>query len=274
MSMNAQPRAQQRVKRTDDGVTGEAERGRYTRRLRWYNAVIGTVHAVQGLLILALANDFALPVTATFMEGPPGADAPRLTELFSVRIAWGVAAFVFLSAAAHGILVAPGVYGWYLRNLRRNRNYARWVEYSLSASVMVVLIAMLTGISDVAALGALFGVNAAMLLFGLLMEHYEQPGNANWLSYWCGVLAGAVPWIVIGIYLWGPTVDATPPGFVYAIFISLFVFFNSFAVNMVLQYRRIGPWSDYSFGEAVYVLLSLTAKSALAWQVFGGTLAA
>jgi hypothetical protein len=60
---------------------------------------------------------------------------------------------------------------------------------------------------------------------------------------------------------------------VIAIFISLFVLFFSFAVTMVLQYRRVGPWRDYVFGERVYLLLSLVAKSALAWQVFAGALA-
>jgi hypothetical protein len=132
---------------------------------------------------------------------------------------------------------------------------------------------MLTGISDIAALIALFAVNAAMILFGLLFERYEQPGAPNWLAFFFGCLVGAVPWLAIGIYLWGPGNDAAPPGFVYAIFVSLFLFFNSFALNMWLQYRRIGRWRDYLFGERVYILLSLTAKSALAWQVFGGTLA-
>ena len=76
-----------------------------------------------------------------------------------------------------------------------------------------------------------------------------------------------------GQYLWSPGNAAPPPGFVYAIFVSLFVCFNSFAVNMVLQYARIGPWRNYLFGETAYIVLSLTAKSALAWQVFAGTLA-
>lgn len=242
-------------------------------RLRVYNLVMGALHAAQGVAILALANAFALPVTATFLEGPPGSAPPGLEELFEVRIAWGVAAFVFLSAIAHWTVAAPRVFGWYTRNLLRGRNYARWIEYALSSSIMVVLIAMLPGISDVAALGAIFGVNAAMILFGLLMEHYESPGRPGWLPYWFGALAGIVPWVLVGIYLWSPTTDASPPGFVYGIFVSLFLFFNSFAVNMWLQYRRVGRWRDYLFGESVYVLLSLTAKSALAWQVFAGTLA-
>jgi hypothetical protein len=59
---------------------------------------------------------------------------------------------------------------------------------------------------------------------------------------------------------------------VYGIIISIFLFFNCFAVNQWLQYRRAGRWADYVFGEIVYVVLSLTAKSVLAWQIFANTL--
>jgi hypothetical protein len=253
--------------------SANAPEERQLRRLRWYNLVMGFFHAAQGVVILLLANDFALPVTASFMTDRPGAGEPGLRHLFDVRIAWGVAAFVFLSALAHWLIASPGIYEWYRRNLLRHRNYARWIEYALSSSVMVVLIAMFTGISDVAALGAIFGVNAAMILFGLLQEHYETPGRARWLPFVFGCLAGAVPWVVIAVYLWSPGVAAAPPAFVYGIFFSLFVFFNSFAVNMVLQYRQVGKWRDYLYGEAAYVFLSLTAKSLLAWQVFASTLA-
>lgn len=240
------------------------------RRLRWYNALMGLLHAGQGTLILLLANGFTLPVTSTFMEGPPGTTL-ELRALFDVRVAWGIAAFVFISAAAHWILAGPA-FGWYASNLRNQRNYARWIEYSLSSSLMIVLIAMLTGVSDVAALIGLFGVNAAMILFGLAMEHYERPGRPNWLLFALGCVFGAVPWLAIAIYIWSPGLGAEPPGFVYGIFVSLFVFFNCFALNMWLQYRRIGPWRNYLFGESMYVLLSLIAKSALAWQVFFPTL--
>jgi len=58
----------------------------------------------------------------------------------------------------------------------------------------------------------------------------------------------------------------------YGIFFSIFVFFNIFALNQYLQYKRIGKWSDYLYGEKMYILLSFVAKSLLAWQVFTGTL--
>ena len=66
--------------------------------------------------------------------------------------------------------------------------------------------------------------------------------------------------------------DAKPPSFVYAIVPTIFVFFNIFAVNMFLQYKKVGPWKDYLFGERVYIILSLLAKTALAWQIWAGTL--
>ena len=56
--------------------------------------------------------------------------------------------------------------------------------------------------------------------------------------------------------------------------VSLFAFFNVFALNQWLQYRARGRWADYLVGERGYIILSLVAKSLLAWQVFGGTLAA
>ncbi|MDJ0790775.1 MAG: heliorhodopsin HeR [Acidimicrobiia bacterium] len=241
-------------------------------RLRWYNIGMGSLHAIQGIIVLILANDFSLPVTGAFLDGPPGVTDPTLTELFRYSVAWGVALFLFMSAIAH-FTVSLGAFGWYKANLMRDRNYARWIEYSFSSSLMVVLIASLSGISDVAALLAIAGVNAAMILFGWIMEKYEIPGNPSWLSYWFGVITGAVPWIAIFIYLLGPGADGSPPGFVWGIFISLFIFFNTFAINMVLQYRKVGRWKNYLFGESVYIFLSLTAKSALAWQIFGGTLA-
>jgi hypothetical protein len=240
-------------------------------RLRRYNLAMGVLHAVQAVAILVLATSFALPVTAAFMTGPPGSKAAPSATLFDVSIAWGCALFLLLSAAAHFIIASPPVFPWYRAYLLLSRNYARWIEYSLSSSVMIVLIALITGISDIAALIALFGVNVSMILFGLLQEKYETPGGGM-LPFWLGCIAGVTPWIAIGVYLVSPGNAANPPGFVYAIFISLFVFFNCFALNQWLQYRRVGRWSDYLHGETVYITLSLVAKSLLAWQVFAGTL--
>lgn len=257
-----------------EAPVGEDE-ARALARLRPDNAVMGAVHAAQVIAILVLATDFALPVTGTYLTGPPGSALGEPTTLFETPIAWGVAAFLAISALAHWTITSPGVFSWYTANLRRTKNVARWVEYSISSSIMIVLIAQLTGISDAAALLAIFGVNASMILFGWLQEHYEAPGSGGWLPFTFGCIAGIVPWLAVALYVVAPgsTTGASPPGFVYGIIVSLFLFFNVFALNQWLQYQQIGPWRDYLLGERVYVLLSLIAKSALAWQVFAGTLA-
>jgi len=147
-----------------------------------------------------------------------------------------------LSALALLLIASPGIFGWYKRNLLLNRNYGRWMEYSVTSSLMIVLIVMICGITDLAAMIAIFGVNACMILFGLLMEKYGQPGRPNWLPFYFGCFAGIIPWIAVLIYVWSPGFgDQNPPGFVYGIIASLFVFFNIFAVNMMLQYKKVGP---------------------------------
>jgi hypothetical protein len=242
--------------------------------LRRWNLGAAALHLAQAVVVVALATDFSLPVTGSYLQGPPGTTAQAAVVLFDIPTGLAVAAFLAISALAH-LLVVTAWWPRYLGDLVRHRNAARWVEYAFSSSLMIVLIAQLCGISDVAALLALFGVNTAMILFGWLQEKYEEPGGHGWLPFVFGCIAGIVPWIAIAVYVAAPgtTSSAEPPGFVYGIVASLFVFFNIFALNQWLQYRAKGRWAAYLFGEKVYVFLSLTAKSVLAWQVFAGALA-
>jgi len=240
--------------------------------LRWWNTAVGLVLALQAAVMAVLANAFKLPVTATYLQGPPGTDGV-LTRIGGLPLAWGTFAFMAISALSLLLIASPGIFGWYKRNLLKDRNYGRWIEYSITSSLMIMLIAMLCGITDIAAMLAIFGVNACMIFFGLLMEKYEHPGKANWLPYWFGTFAGLIPWIAIVIYLVSPGfTGGKAPGVVYAIIASYFVFFMSFAVNMVLQYAQVGRWKNYLFGEKAYILLSLTSKSLLTWLVFANTL--
>ena len=246
-------------------------------RLRIYNVLMGLFHLAQAAFIIILSNDFTLPVTTSFLtyDESIGRLWPLTETLFNLPLGIMVAVFLLLSAVAHLTVASPGVFGWYVNNLKKGINYARWYEYSLSASLMIVLIGMLCGVYDLGALIMAFVLTGVMNLCGLMMEvHNQITEKTNWTSYVIGCIAGIAPWIAIAIYFFGSLAQAGEgvPTFVYVILPTLFVFFFSFALNMVLQYKKAGPWRDYLFGERAYVLLSLIAKSALAWQVFGGTL--
>ncbi|MCX6417757.1 MAG: heliorhodopsin HeR [Actinobacteria bacterium] len=242
--------------------------------LRRFNLIAGIVHLLQMAAVIALSTDFSLPVTATYMTGPPGSSFAAPVVVFETPLALAVALFLGLSAIAHFIVASPQFFGRYGNGLQEKRNYFRWVEYSISSSVMIVLIAQITGIADISALIAIFGVNASMILFGWLQEKYEQPGNGGWVPFTFGCIAGIVPWLAVLVYVLSPggPPETSAPGFVIGIIVTIFVLFNSFAWVQYKQYKAQGKWSNYLHGERIYIVLSLVAKSLLAWQIFANTL--
>ncbi len=245
-------------------------------RLRTWNAVMAVLHFLQGIAMVLLAEGVLWPMTRTRYGFDPQTETifPEAVSFIDVNLPLLVAGFLFISAIAHTI-VSTVRYDQYIAYLDRGMNPYRWYEYSVSASLMIVVIAMLAGIWDFGTLVGLFGLVAVMNLAGLLMEQRnESTAELDWTPYWVGVVAGLVPWVVIAITFVGTVTasDGQFPTFVIYIYASIFVFFNLFALNMVLQYLEISRWEDYLFGEKTYVVLSLVAKSALAWQVYFGTL--
>jgi hypothetical protein len=262
----------------EPAATIPADRGRSL--FRW-NLSLSALHFIQFAIILALS--FAItpmatsPIVSSYLRFDTVLKTlvPAQRTLFEMPIGPMVALFFLFSAIAHFTVAFPAR-RWYERSLAVGQNPARWIEYALSSSVMIVVIAALAGIQEIGTLIAIFGINAAMNLFGWSMEAGNQGRpRVQWLHYVFGCIAGIVPWVVIFLALATAATEpnAAPiPGFVIAIFVSLFISFNIFAFNMILQYRKTGRWSDYLYGERVYMLLSLIAKTILAWQVFFGVL--
>ncbi len=252
------------------------------KKLRRFNLIMGFLHFVQGIFMIVI----------TFIIDTPGETYPVFSnyltfnrelgglvanpqKLFDIPLGIGVALFLLLSAAAHFGLATFG-FKWYEAVLKKGMNPVRFYEYALSSSLMIVLIGLLVGINDIGAIILAFVVNASMNLFGLMMEYHNQyTSKVNWAGFIFGSIAGIAPWIVVFLYFLGAvnSGDAKPPAFVYAIIPTLFVFFNIFAINMVLQYKKVGKWKDYLYGERVYIVLSLLAKTTLAWLIFSGVFA-
>lgn len=239
--------------------------------LRTWNIGLSVLHIAQAILILVIASDFSITVTSTFPDGPPGTRITNPEGLFGVNISACIAIFLALAAIDH---FATGTFArsTYEKDLVRGINRFRWVEYSISATIMVLLISSYSGITDITGIVAIAGANISMILFGWLQERMNPPGRTTttMMPFWFGTIAGLAPWIAITINLIGaPEI----PGFVYGIFFAQLIFFFSFGLNQWLQYRGVGPWRDYLYGEKVYLVLSLAAKSVLAWQIYGGSLA-
>jgi hypothetical protein len=246
--------------------------------LNRFNFFMSFMHFIQAMLVwfLSSPDKGKMPINLNFLQFDPVQSQllPATEELTQINLAWLVIAFFLLSSLAH-LFIATVYRGKYEENLKKGINKVRWFEYSLSASVMMVAISLLSGIYDLSSLLMIFALDAVMNLLGLAMEKTNQDTKkTDWLTFIIGCVAGIVPWVVFGIYVYASEVYGTGniPTFVYWIYGSIFVFFNTFAINMFLQYKKVGPWKDYLYGEKVYIILSLVAKSLLAWQVFGGTL--
>jgi hypothetical protein len=257
------------VSAPDLTATGVDDRS--LRSLRGWNLALTLLHFGQAVAVLVLATDFAVTVTESLPTGPPGTPPASPESLFDLPVGVTIAAFLALAALDH-LLTATALRRTYEHDLRAGINRFRWVEYSFSATLMVVLIALYSGITGISALIGIAGANVAMILFGWLQESTNPPGRSTvtMKPFWFGCVAGAAPWVAIGYNL---AAAEEVPGFVIGIFVSLFLFFNAFALNQWLQYRQVGPWRSYGFGEKAYLVLSLVAKSALAWQIFAGSLA-
>jgi hypothetical protein len=252
-------------------------------KLRRYNLAAALLFLVQGILVLVLSDPLKgiQPIAANFLAEDKLASAAAGHQvlvsashhLFDLNIAYLVAAFLFVSALAH-LIIATWKRKVYEADLNKGVNRARWIEYSLSASLMMVAIALLVGVFDFASLLMIFSLSAIMGLLALAMELRNQKvSQVDWANFSIGIAAGVIPWLVIIKYIWSAHVYGSGiPGYVYWIFGSLLILAASAAVNMYLQHKKLGHWSSYLYGERAFIILSFVAITALTWQIFAGTL--
>lgn len=253
-----------------------------------WNRILVVLHGIQAAVIVAISPTDALvrfegtyPVSS-IVNGQFAGFTQGKELLLSFPLAYLVAAFFGLSALAHFLVAYPlreRYEGW----LARQFNPMRWAEYALSSTLMIIGIASLSFITDAGALVAIAVCNASMNLFGWSMEEANiGRKNVQWSHYIFGCIAGIAPWIAmfttVGLSLANWPTGTAPNGgsledfkpVLITIYVSLFVSFNIFAVNMVLQRLKVGRWADYLHGERSYMILSLVAKTLLAWQVWTG----
>jgi hypothetical protein len=246
------------------------------RQLQTFNRIAGLTHLIQATALALILNaETTIPVVTRFFDETSDGIRPVSQTLFEFPIALIAPIFLFLSAAAHLLISSPFYVRRYEQNIEKGINPVRWWEYAVSSSFMLVVLLMLGGLIELSSVVFIFTLNFIMNLMGLVMEKYNQlTETTSWLPFNIGVLAGIIPWIMGGLYFWVSTSNIADSIPVYAQFgfLLTFLFFNSFAINMWLQYKKIGKWKVYAYGEKAYIVLSLVSKSALGWIIVLGTL--
>ncbi len=252
--------------------------------LKKFNIYAGVLHLITGILMLflGLSLEWSQDVYTIYLdfqilpEDPFFIVQPTPTVLFTLSyIGVILASFPLMSAFAHFLIAFP-LNKRYVENLQKGMNPFRWYEYSVSSSVMIFLITFLLGVWDIWSLVMIVVLNAMMIMFGYLMEDINQyTEKTTWKPFILGCISGATPWVVLFGYFAAAisAAETNPPTFVYIIIFMYLILFNIFALNQFLQYKKVSKWKDYLYGERMYIVLSLIAKTLLAWIVFAGIFA-
>ena len=286
-------------------------RARFLLYLNLAGAVAHLALAIVALVVAGINGDVNTPLVSTYMIelGYNNASSdpyiPSVQKFGSFSIPWATFAFFFLSFLAHFLIVALNwtemratdpqlaeprgwIRGWYLAWLSSAQNPARFLEYFASASVMILLIAVVGGISNVFTLIALYTLIATTQIFGHLAE-LSNPADSDgtwqkkgrFARMWPSLL-GWVPYLPVWIIVvWNfhraidkaAANDREVPGFVYGIIYGQVVLFSLFAIPQLVVLGLTNGPKYYWIGEASYLVLSLTSKAVLGLLFVASTFA-
>lgn len=208
--------------------------------------------------------------------GRPDVVVPDTKEQFSINPGYLSGVFLALSALDH-LLVSTICKNPYEKGISNHYNIFRWIEYAFSASIMRVLVGLLSGVNDLHMMVLQFGLTATTMLFGMIFElenrELRLSGNVRWYLYWLGFIPHFFSWsVVLGFFFYSLS-RGSPPAFVYAIIVIIFILDLSFAVVLGLQWQGKKCFRAYCNGEIAFIILSFTSKNLLAWlNFFGGNI--
>jgi len=268
-----------------DPATGIENLNEIPKALRWWNisACLFQFGQAGALLYLATQADFSWPLyvnfPATFDEtAQEGFGVPAPKEVASYSVTWLSGVFLGFSGLDHFLVSFPWINQKYNYYIERYQNPFRWTEYAFSASLMRVMIAQLSGITDLHSLFMIFILTATTMILGSCHESVNAVARAdgyrqNWFPFLTAWITHLASWSVIFCYFFVSVSRADPPNFVWAIIIVLFVLDLTFALLFYMQWGKVWIFRDYVKGEIGFIVLSFTSKALLAWINYVSTIA-
>lgn len=251
--------------------------------------------------------------TSTFVNGCPKTNASRtfkISDEFCVErrteytselsLWWLVIAFHFLSFVFQALVMTE----WKVRACGREciresyisevdehgTNVLRMIEYSVSATLMQISIALILGVWERLVIGGVAALTVVTMLCGLVAEQlkYDRLDMA-WAAHLTGWFAMAAVWAILGRrFLY--TIEMSeekPPDFVYAIVGVIGILYTGFGTIQLVQLcaadkdardrkycqNKCGRGCTLNRGiEMTYCIMSLTSKTFLGWIIFANAL--
>jgi len=213
------------------------------RALSTIAATLLAAQAVVVVLLLSGTSPVLLPVTADFGGG---------IQLTAVNLGVAAVTLLVFSALCRAI------------DAVRPSPVIRWVEWSQVSGIVVFLVAQLNGVTDVAALVALYAITAGASLFLLL---HERAADSTW-PFSFGAAVAIVPWGVIAFYQVGAIVAGGDPALLVRVLtIALLLLASAYWYDARLARVK----GRLVIAERAHTILTTLTVSVLAWAVVVGS---
>lgn len=250
--------------------------------LKNWNLALGLLLVLQGIAIAVVANSYSLPIVSQFFTNDTLASqaagqtvlAPAAHRLFDLSIAYGLA-FVAIVAGLLSLGLATIWRKKYETDLKNGINRLRWLTTLAVTGLVLVAISLISGVTDIALLIAIFAFAEITALFSILLESHAELGKKHPKVVNKLVLVSSItPWLVIGLYLLGASLFGTGAlhAYIYWLDASIFILVALMAGIMYKHGRKEGNWADNVYTEKAYIMINFVIVSALLWQVYFGAL--
>ena len=224
--------------------------------------------------------EMAFPINDEWCVGRQTATTSELS------LWWLVIVFHFLSF----IFQAVAMWEWdftlcgtrwvrnYIEEVDGGTNSLRMIEYTISATLMQIAIALVLGIGDRLVIVGVSALTVVTMLLGLIAEQlkYDRKVMA-WTAHFTGWLSMLSVWAILGrkFYYTIQTSDTKPPEFVYVIVIVIAFLYSLFGGIQFYQLCKSNRQPDIKLNryvEMIYCVNSLVSKTFLGWMIFANAL--
>lgn len=235
------------------------------------NYILAAIHAIAALCLLVFAiirRNRSFDYELYFRD--------KTFNIKSIWIVYGAVAFLGITSLVHVF------YGWdydkmYSSRVNKMKQYFRWIEYGITATLMSIIIALISGVKNVYTLILLGTLISSVMVTGYWFESIYVSGSLLSYKYLVPLILGffmitAYIFVVFMTYLdekkkYEAKENKTLPRWITFSVIGTLLFFSSFGVVPLLKlfsYKLNDMGIKFKFTnttyEYCYLILSLTAK--------------
>ncbi len=231
-------------------------------------AVISVVLAVTSALALSSTT---VTVWLNYMarnalvQGNEVVLTPALKELFSVQIRY-LFVFMFGVSAVFALLLATKLRTNYETTVKKKLSAYKWIFIGITSALSVGIIAMLSGLTEIAEVKVIIGLVIIASLFGWLSEREAIfSSSKKWLPFVLSIIAGLVAWLPIVSNVVGTSVYGMErfTWSVYALAVIVFASFVLYGLNQYMYLADKKGWKEYLFIERNHLFIDLASKVAI-----------